>query len=438
VQVSNNTLVGRLSGGGSDIAALSATSVRGLLNVADGATANSTDATLLNRANHTGTQAISTVTGLQTALDGKLGTSGEAATVATINGRISAGTNVTLSGTGTAASPYVINASGGGGGGGSGDVVGPASATDNAIVRFDGATGKLIQNSSVSITDNGSLVLPENSTPTPADAGTMKLFTHDVAGRLMPAFVGPSGLDSIIQPFFARNNITALTSVGNIASINSIGSASPTVTGFTAAARTTAATNFFTRMRKTGYVTAATAGAVGQFRFTTNTVSVGDGTGLGGFFYCIRFGISDAADVAGARMFMGVGVTATPSNVEPSTLTSCIGIGHGASDTNFKIFYGGSAAQTPIDLGANFPCNTRSTDMYELALFAPPSVANTVRWMVTRLNTGHVESGTISGGATVLPQSSTLMAGLHGYRTNNATPLAVAIDFSRYYLETDF
>lgn len=47
--------------------------MRTLLNVANGATANQTDAYLLSRANHTGTQAISTVTGLQTALDGKEG-----------------------------------------------------------------------------------------------------------------------------------------------------------------------------------------------------------------------------------------------------------------------------------------------------------------------------------------------------------------------------
>jgi len=37
--------------------------------IATGATANSSDATLLNRANHTGAQAIATVTGLQPALD---------------------------------------------------------------------------------------------------------------------------------------------------------------------------------------------------------------------------------------------------------------------------------------------------------------------------------------------------------------------------------
>lgn len=48
-------------------------------------------------------------------------------------------------------------ASGGGGGGGSGDVVGPASATDNAIARFDTLTGKLIQNSAVTISDAGDM-----------------------------------------------------------------------------------------------------------------------------------------------------------------------------------------------------------------------------------------------------------------------------------------
>lgn len=36
---------------------------------------------------------------------------------------------------------------------GAGDVAGPASATDNAIVRFDGTTGKIIQNSAATIAD---------------------------------------------------------------------------------------------------------------------------------------------------------------------------------------------------------------------------------------------------------------------------------------------
>ena len=51
-----------------------------------------------------------------------------------------------------------------GGGGGSGDVTGPGSSTDNAIARFDGTTGKIIQNSTdVVITDAGQLALTNSA-----------------------------------------------------------------------------------------------------------------------------------------------------------------------------------------------------------------------------------------------------------------------------------
>ncbi len=45
-----------------------------------------------------------------------------------------------------------------------GDVVGPASSTDNAIVRFDGTTGKLIQNSGVIIDDSDNLTFSGGGT----------------------------------------------------------------------------------------------------------------------------------------------------------------------------------------------------------------------------------------------------------------------------------
>tara|TARA_R110000822_G_scaffold53720_7_gene138398 strand:+ start:1032 stop:2789 length:1758 start_codon:yes stop_codon:yes gene_type:complete len=50
------------------------------------------------------------------------------------------------------------------GGGLNGDVVGPASATDNAVARYDGTTGKIIQNSAVTIADDGATVIAANST----------------------------------------------------------------------------------------------------------------------------------------------------------------------------------------------------------------------------------------------------------------------------------
>lgn len=65
-----------------------------------------------------------------------------------------AGTNVTVSGTWP---NQTVNSTASG----TGDVVGPASATDNAITRFDLTTGKLIQNSLVTVADDGAITAPQ-------------------------------------------------------------------------------------------------------------------------------------------------------------------------------------------------------------------------------------------------------------------------------------
>ena len=66
---------------------------------------------------------------------------------ATATPSIVAGTNVTVSGTWPNQTISAV-------GTGFGDVVGPASSTDNALVRFDSTTGKLIQNSAVTVADS--------------------------------------------------------------------------------------------------------------------------------------------------------------------------------------------------------------------------------------------------------------------------------------------
>jgi hypothetical protein len=276
--------------------------------------------------------------------------------------------------------------------------------------------------------------------PGAAPTGKMRLYAKTISGRMMPKFVGPSGLDSALQPFIARNKVGIWLPPGNATTVPGVlGFSAFTAVG-TATLRNVAATNLFTRMRRLGFVGAATAGSAAAARVAVAQITVGNGSGLGGFHKIIRWGISDAALVSNARTFNGISAATTaPTNVEPSTLTNIIGMGHGAADTTMKIFYGGSVAQPPIDLGANFPANTTNTDAYELALFSPPSVDGTVYYEVTRLNTGHVAIGTLSGNpGTALPANTTLLTYSQIWRFNNTTAAACGLDIMSDYIETDY
>ena len=65
-EIPANTILGNNTGSSSDILELSVAQTQALLNVADGATANDSDANLKNRSNHTGTQTASTISDFDT------------------------------------------------------------------------------------------------------------------------------------------------------------------------------------------------------------------------------------------------------------------------------------------------------------------------------------------------------------------------------------
>lgn len=283
----------------------------------------------------------------------------------------------------------------------------------------------------------GDLNLQAQPSPTSPTAG-VKLFCKNLANRMFPAFVGPSGMDATLQSNLGRNKTGVWNPPGNATTVPGVfGMPALTVVG-TATARNCATTTFFTRLRRLGYVSAATAGSLVSVRTAVAQYTIGTGAGLGGFTLMWRFGCSDAATVAGARQFVGLSATTSaPTNVEPSTLINVIGIGHGTADSNLKLYRGGSAAQTPLDLGVNFPGNTLSVDMYELCLFASANNGD-VGYRVERLNTGHVAEGVLTAATpgTQLPANTTLL-NLVGWRCNNATALAVGLDIASIYIETD-
>jgi len=84
--------------------------------------------------------------------------------------------------------------------GASGDVVGPASATDNAIARFDLTTGKLIQNSGVTVDDSNNVTLPAQADLRFADSDSSNYVAFQGAATIasnvtwtLPAADGTNG-----------------------------------------------------------------------------------------------------------------------------------------------------------------------------------------------------------------------------------------------------
>lgn len=101
-------------------------------------------------------------------------------------------------------------------GGGSGDVVGPASAADNAITRYDSTTGKLIQNSSATVDDNGTINIPTGQTYNINGSA----HTHAYAANSFST-IAVSGQSDVIADssadtltFAAGSNVTLTTDAG--------------------------------------------------------------------------------------------------------------------------------------------------------------------------------------------------------------------------------
>lgn len=256
------------------------------------------------------------------------------------------------------------------------------------------------------------------------------IHARNFAGRRVPYIQDPNGDPYGLQSSLWRSKRFEWCAAGNSTTVSLLGFVN-SVTG-TATTRGVATTTFMTWIKRCGFVSAATAGSSAGTRHNFISFGRGNVAGAGGFLYSVRFGVSDAAAVADARMFVGMyGNNAVIGNVNPTTLPNIIGVGCDNGQTTLRIMHNdASGTATTIDLGANFPSNTLTVDFYELTLYCPPN-GSSVGYRVERLNTGHVAEGTIT---TDLPASNLALA-TQVWRNNGATALAVGIDVSNQYLE---
>ncbi len=292
---------------------------------------------------------------------------------------------------------------------------------------------------------SGGLQLSAMSDPSTPAAGNLRVYAKTNAGRTMLKVKSPSGVDYPLQPFLGSNrismyqpiagstSITTSTTYGIVLGLNHFSAGTTASTTATTSVNVTT-TNLFNSMKRAQIGTSTAASTVGDIRQSAAQYFRGNAAGVGGFYYVARFGIS--AYQTGSRSYAGFSsLTTALTNQEVTANINTIGMGCGTADTAFSIISNdGTGTAGKIALGANFPCNTSATDVYELRLFSVPNTS-TIYYSVARLNTTDFVEGTITNSAD-MPANTTLLTP-HFFINNNATAARASMDISSLYIETD-
>lgn len=236
---------------------------------------------------------------------------------------------------------------------------------------------------------------------------------------------GSSGGTTTSDPFASWRRVSVVMNGNNTNTIGVLGIVAPTASGTATnrAIATTSTTGNFLRMRRLGYVSATTGGAVAGLRWTSGLF-----TRREGFRLTFRFGFS--AINSQAQTF-SVGMSSDTTANTASGGAEFVGIIGGSSYGNYFSFNattggGGTGPYTTL------PWNSSNTDMYDLVVVALPNDLTKVTITLTNLTTGASSTTDLTSNlpdpdALLIPRA--LVAA--GFNTT-----AVGIDICHIYVDT--
>lgn len=275
------------------------------------------------------------------------------------------------------------------------------------------------------------LDFPDTATPAAPAAGNLRYFTRSQAGRMLPAVIGPSGLDTNLQPALFRNSVYMwLPGTGTTASIawGSSWTARNSGTGAAQAHPTKSSTNNLTTLNRATYSTGTTATGTSGIQSSATVAFRGNAAGRGGFFYFARFGV----ETYRTDLQIQVGLDARNAALagEPSAGNNSCGICKDSGDTNWHFYTRSGSATTKTDTGLAVAAG----DILDLMMFAPPN-GSSITFRLVNAATGAVLVDDVVV-TTNLPTNTTFMYAHAAIRSTTGTSAAL-LALNRIYVEID-
>lgn len=322
------------------------------------------------------------------------------------------------------------------------------SSNANALVVFSAGT-KYIAVSAIAsrmphFDNEGAVQMPivPSSPSTPA-ADTLAFYARKVAGRIVPKWKPPSGVDNVMQPaLFGNRIVTFNPNTGTVGTGQGLGPAwtsNGTVTHPTPATTAPAVSNQMKRTRYANIVTTTNQQLGPRFNVASEQQFWrGNAAGLGGFFMQARF-IVELYPASTVRIFAGLSATASGSvAISDTVLANTCGLWHdttdpssGANSFNFVTKDATTANKQSIAL-SNAIAAGNSYDWY---MYAKPN-DTAIYWQLEDIVNNVVYTGSSS---TNLPVNTAFMQPQvqMSNGTANVTVTTVAIGVAGIYVESD-
>lgn len=324
------------------------------------------------------------------------------------------------------------------------------SSNANAAVSFSAGTKEvymtlIAEQTVIEGPDHAITLFGVPSEPTIPSTGNMKLYTKSVGGRMMPKIVGPSGVDTMLQPFLGTNRVcmffpqNSTTGTGG-GGFGPLWTSNGTVTHPTPATTAPALSNQMKRTRYANVVTTQNQQLGPRFNSATEQMFWrGNAAGLGGFYFYTRF-IVELWPASTVRLFAGLSSTSTGSVcISDTVLANTCGLWHdttdpatGAGAFNFVTKDATTATKQAITLSNAITAG----NSYDFTMFCAPN-GSSISWRLVDLVNNVTYSNSTS---TTLPANTAFMQPQvqMSNGTANTTVTTSAIGIVSIYVESGF